>query len=104
MMSQIQIKLEGVGLSRGGVEILHGVDWEVLAGQRWVLLGPNGSGKTSMLEVITGYEWPNVGGVTLLGERLGEVDLHTHRRRIGLASSGLDQFIKTHPDRAADCA
>ncbi|HPS52035.1 MAG TPA: ATP-binding cassette domain-containing protein [Phycisphaerae bacterium] len=95
-MAELQIKLEGVCLSRGGVEILHDIAWEVLAGQRWVLLGPNGSGKTSMLEVITGYEWPNVGRVTLLDERLGEVDIHTHRRRIGLASTGIDHFIKKH--------
>lgn len=95
-MAEIQIQLAGVSLSRGGVEILHDMNWEVLAGQRWIILGPNGSGKTSMLEIITGYEWPNVGRVSLLGERLGEIDLHRHRRRIGLASSGLDQFIKKH--------
>jgi iron complex transport system ATP-binding protein len=34
--------------------ILHEVNWRVESGQHWVILGANGSGKTSLLSALTG--------------------------------------------------
>ena len=39
-------RLSGVALRRDGRHILCGIDWTVGEGERWVILGPNGSGKT----------------------------------------------------------
>jgi iron complex transport system ATP-binding protein len=41
------LRLSGVGLVRDDVTILDGVDWEVAPHERWIVLGPNGSGKTT---------------------------------------------------------
>ena len=61
--------------------------------ERWIVLGPNGSGKTSLIKILSLYRFPTTGTVDVLGERWGTVDVREHRRRIGLASSSLrDQF------------
>lgn len=74
---------------RGQVPILGPVDWVVEVGQRWVVLGPNGSGKTSMLSLAGALEHPSFGSVEVLGHRLGSVDMRRLRERIGLSSSAL---------------
>jgi iron complex transport system ATP-binding protein len=69
--------------------ILHGIDWVVGPGERWVLLGPNGSGKTTMFELASGYLHPTRGAVDILGHRLGRVDVRSLREHIGLVSSAV---------------
>src|SRR5438105_6081228 len=66
-----------------------GVDWEVGPGERWVVLGANGSGKTSLLRLAGGWLFPTTGTVDVLGHRLGRVDIRTLRRRLGYASGAL---------------
>lgn len=76
-------------LDRPGVAVLRGVDWEVGPTERWAVLGPNGSGKTTMFELASGYLHPTRGTVEILGHRLGRVDVRRLRERIGLMSSSL---------------
>jgi iron complex transport system ATP-binding protein len=38
---------------------------EHAAGERWAILGPNDSGKTTLLKLASGYLWPNAGGIVL---------------------------------------
>ena len=83
------IRFDAVDLDRPGLQVLHGVDWTVGAGDRWVVLGPNGSGKTTMFELASGYLHPTRGAVEILGQRLGRVDVRRLRERIGLVSSSL---------------
>ena len=59
------------------------------AGQRWVLLGPNGSGKTSLVRLFSGYSYPSEGTLEVLGERFGRTDLRLLRSRIGWVHSDL---------------
>jgi len=63
------IILRGVVLSFGGVRAIDGVDLEIRPGQVHGLIGPNGSGKTTTLNVVSGYYAPENGDVTL-GEPL----------------------------------
>jgi branched-chain amino acid transport system permease protein len=49
------LTLEQVALSFGGVKAIDGLDLEIRAGQVHGLIGPNGSGKTTILNVISGY-------------------------------------------------
>ena len=52
------IALRGVVLAFGGVRAIDGLDLEIRPGQVHGLIGPNGSGKTTTLNVISGYNTP----------------------------------------------
>jgi iron complex transport system ATP-binding protein len=83
------LDLAGVSLLRDGVLVLEDVSWTVGPGEHWAVLGPNGSGKTSLLHIAAGYLWPTRGAVSVLGSRFGKVDLRVLRRRIGWVSPAL---------------
>ena len=72
------LTLEQVALSFGGVKAIDGVDLEIRAGQVHGLIGPNGSGKTTILNVISGYYVQQHGTVRLNGAALPV--LARHRR------------------------
>ena len=78
-------------IERGGTVILRGVDWRVQRGEHWVILGANGSGKTSLLSALTGYLMPTSGEISLLGETYGQSDWRELRKKIGLVSSSVRQ-------------
>jgi iron complex transport system ATP-binding protein len=78
-----------VTLILDGARILDRVSWEVLPGQRWVVLGANGAGKTSLLRVAALYQHPSAGAVEVLGQRLGRTDVRTLRQRIAFSSPAL---------------
>jgi iron complex transport system ATP-binding protein len=69
--------------------VLHHIDWEVGPGEYWVVLGPNGSGKTTVFELASGYLHPTRGTVDILGHRLGQVDVRRLRAHIGLVSTAV---------------
>jgi len=75
--------------TRDGVDILRDIRWQVMAGEHWVVLGANGSGKSSLLSIVAGYEWPSRGRVSVLGETYGECDMRALKERIGWVSSAL---------------
>jgi len=84
----------GVRMVRDGRAVLDDVTWSVQPHERWVVLGRNGSGKTTMVRLASAQEHPSAGVVEVLGQRLGRVDLRTLRARIGLASSALTQRLR----------
>jgi ABC-type branched-subunit amino acid transport system ATPase component/ABC-type branched-subunit amino acid transport system permease subunit len=61
--AQETITLRGVALSFGGVHAIDGLDLEIRPRQVHGLIGPNGSGKTTTLNVISGYNSPEAGSV-----------------------------------------
>ncbi len=61
------LTLEQVALSFGGVQAIDGLDLEIRPGQVHGLIGPNGSGKTTTLNVISGYYLQQRGAVRLNG-------------------------------------
>jgi len=86
--------LSHVTVVRDGNRLLDDVDWIVGHGQRWVVLGPNGSGKTTMLRVASLYLHPSTGSVTVLGEELGRTDVRRLRTHIGLASPAFGALLR----------
>ena len=88
------LALSGVDLVRGERTILRGIDWRVRRGERWAVLGPNGSGKTSLCRVAGLYLHPSRGAVDVLGQRLGRTDTRELRRHAQLTSAALADMLQ----------
>ena len=88
------VTLAGVRLVRDRKIILDGIDWRVRPEERWVVLGPNGSGKTSLCQIVSFYLHPSAGSVVVLGGELGRVDVRALRLRIGLTSAALAAMMQ----------
>jgi len=58
-----------------------------------VILGANGSGKTSLLSALSGYLTPTTGEVEVLGQRYGASDWRELRRALGIVSSSIRQLM-----------
>ncbi|OBF29716.1 ATP-binding cassette domain-containing protein [Mycobacterium sp. ACS4331] len=77
------MELQDVTFRRNGTQILQGISFTVRAGEQWALLGPNGAGKSTILSLCGAEEHPTTGSVTVLGGRLGRVEVQRLRRTIG---------------------
>lgn len=90
------ISLDNVSYIRNGKYILKDINWHVNRGEHWVILGPNGSGKTTTLNMVNGYIFPSEGHVKVLEFEFGHSSIIELRKRIGWVSSALSQFIPTN--------
>jgi len=79
--------------------ILRHLSWRVDPGQHWVLLGANGSGKTSLLSAVTGYLLPTRGTIRIGSDVFGTTDWREVRQVVGLVSSSLGHHIE--PEQTA---
>ena len=87
------LSVSDLRLARGSTTILRDVTWKVERGEHWVILGPNGCGKTSLLRALTGYLPPTTGKIAVFGRVYGETDWRELRKRIGLVTSSLQMSI-----------
>jgi iron complex transport system ATP-binding protein len=92
-ISKPVLEVSRLRIERSGTVILDDVSWRIDHGQHWVIVGANGSGKTSLLSALTGYLMPTEGEIDLLGQRYGESDWRELRKRIGLVSSSVRQMM-----------
>lgn len=83
------ISLQHLTLRREHSLILDDVSLEIKQGENWVILGRNGSGKTTILEMMTGYLFPSSGSVEVLGYKYGQCDLREVRKEIGYIGPSL---------------
>ncbi|MCG8602100.1 MAG: ATP-binding cassette domain-containing protein, partial [Verrucomicrobiales bacterium] len=91
------LTMENVSVRRNGKEILNDVSWSVGKGEHWVILGGNGSGKTSILNILMGYLTPTEGEVEMKGREDAinseNQEWDDWRKRIGFVSSSISQLI-----------
>jgi branched-chain amino acid transport system ATP-binding protein len=64
------LEVEDLRLSFGGVSALGGVSLRVAEGETVALIGPNGSGKTSLFNCVTGFYKPDGGAIVFSGQSL----------------------------------
>lgn len=83
------VSLRGVVLSFLGVRAIDGVDLDVEPGKVHGLIGPNGSGKTTILNVISGFYRPEAGTIAIGSETLKPGDSESR------ASQGIARTFQT---------
>jgi iron complex transport system ATP-binding protein len=97
-MAATVFEMENVSVQRNGRKILGEINLTVERDQHWVILGGNGSGKTSLLNVLMGYLTPTTGDVHLRGREdavnSASQSWDDWRKRIGFVSSSISQLIE----------
>lgn len=88
--NQPTFRLEGVTKSYGAVKALRDVSFAVAGNEYISLLGPSGSGKSSLLRVIAGFEAPDSGRVVFEGRDVTHVP--AHERGIGFVFQNFALF------------
>jgi iron complex transport system ATP-binding protein len=89
------LKMDNISWTPDGKNILRNINWTIMPGEHWAIIGLNGSGKTSLLNMINGYISPSSGGMTVLGKSFGSYDWRNLRKKIGFISSSMqDRFYK----------
>jgi len=89
---QLAISARNLTLTLGStdapVDILRGIDLDVRAGEVVALLGPSGSGKSSLMAVLSGLERASGGDLTVAGQDFAQLDedglAQARRGRIGI--------------------
>lgn len=81
------VKTRGLRFLRGTKIIFDGVDLDIRRGQVTAIMGPSGTGKTTLLRLLGGQLRPNAGSVVVDGEevsRLSVKELYRLRQRMGM--------------------
>jgi ABC-type polar amino acid transport system ATPase subunit len=79
------VELRGIKKKFGSVEVLHGVDLSIHAGEHVVIFGPSGSGKSTLLRSINLLEQPDEGSLRVLGVEYGPMKCSKMERGSPLA-------------------
>ena len=81
------VRIRGLEFSRGSRRIFDGVDLEIRRGRITAIMGPSGTGKTTLLKLIGGQLRPEAGSIEVEGQnvhRLSRGDLFRLRQRMGM--------------------
>jgi len=90
------LQVAGLRFVRGDRAILDGINWTVQKGQHWVILGPNGCGKTSLINCLTGYEMATAGLIKVGNAEFGHADWREVRKHVGLVTSTLTHYLEPY--------
>ncbi|MEZ5525214.1 MAG: ATP-binding cassette domain-containing protein [Pseudomonadales bacterium] len=81
------IEIRGLRFSRGDRVIFDGVDMDISRGKITAIMGPSGTGKTTLMRLITGQIRPDAGTILVDGENISSLsrnDLYRVRRKMGM--------------------
>lgn len=93
-MSEPLLQLAGIAFQRGGREVFRDVDLTLNSGDRLALVGGNGVGKSTLLELIVGLHRPSAGTLSAFGQSCTrEADFRTLRTRVGLLFQDSDDQL-----------
>ncbi|MGA7795172.1 MAG: ABC transporter ATP-binding protein [Candidatus Acidiferrales bacterium] len=94
-MQKTVISLRDLRVSYGESEILHGIQFDVKAGETLVILGGSGSGKSTLLRTLVGLEKPSSGQIWINGQDIAAIsddELYEIRKRTGMSFQGSALF------------
>ncbi len=81
------IEISNLSLIRDNVTILNQIQVTIQDGETWILLGRNGAGKTSLINLIYGYDWATSGTIKVFGMEYGSHPLLPIQKQIGILQS-----------------
>jgi branched-chain amino acid transport system ATP-binding protein len=94
-MTQALLKVTGLKKAYGAIQAVGGVSFEVMPGEIFGVIGPNGSGKTTMFNSVLGQITPDAGEIELNGQSItGLSPLALSRRGVGRTFQTLQVFGK----------
>ena len=88
------LEIKNLTKSFGELNVLNGIDFNVMQGERIFVIGPSGSGKSTLLRCLNCMEDPTTGEIWFNGENLADlkVDINKHRRQIGMVFQQFNLF------------
>ena len=98
------VKLTGTDLRFGyreDQEVLHGVDVDLIPGERLAIVGPSGSGKSTLARLLSGINRPRTGRVTVGGIDVMDLELSRLRTEVALVTQEHHIFVGTVRDNVA---
>jgi branched-chain amino acid transport system ATP-binding protein len=94
-MSSPVLKVSGLKKSYGAIKAVDGVSFEVMPGEIFGVIGPNGSGKTTMFNSVLGQIAPDAGRIELNGQNItGKSPMQLNRLGVGRTFQTLQVFGK----------
>ena len=94
-MTSALLKVTGLKKAYGAIQAVGGVSFEVMPGEIFEAIGPNGSGKTTMFNSVLGQISPDAGAIELNGRNItGLSPLELSRRGVGRTFQTLQVFGK----------
>ena len=85
-MDNVILQVKNLSKKFGDVEVLKDVSLNVFEGEKIVILGASGSGKSTFLRCLNCMEDPTSGSIFFNGEDIADfkVDINKHRQKIGM--------------------
>ncbi len=91
MTEEIQLQIEDIHLSFGGLSALAGVSTNIKKGEIFAIIGPNGAGKTSLLNCINRFYTPHRGKIIFEGQNI--LTMRPHKvASLGVARTYVELF------------
>ena len=93
-MAQTILKVENLHKSYGKTEVIKGVSFEVKKGETKVIIGPSGTGKSTLLRCINQLDYPDKGRVWLEDVKISKshIDINQIRASIGFVFQSFNLF------------
>jgi ABC-2 type transport system ATP-binding protein len=92
----VTVKAAGLGMHAGEQWLFRGLDLDVAAGECLVLVGDNGSGKSTVLHLLYGLRAPSEGTIEVAGEEPDERAV-SFRRKVAVLLDDSELFVELSP-------
>jgi len=96
----VEVKLQNLTKKFGNITAVKDLNLEVKDGEFFVIVGPNGCGKTTILRLIAGVIKPNSGNIYIGGEMVNKVRPRDRGVRMVFQSFALYPHMKVYDEKS----